>query len=48
MRQLEEKEIKELIETALAQRNFSYAPYSQFRVGAALLAKNNRNHLNSS
>ena len=42
MRQLEEKEIKELIETALAQRNFSYAPYSQFRVGAALLAKNNQ------
>lgn len=35
-----ESEIKELIETALEQRKFSYVPYSGFRVGAALLAKN--------
>lgn len=39
MRKLEEKEIKDLIKTAMAQRKFSYAPYSQFRVGAALLTK---------
>ncbi len=33
-------QIEELIETALKQREFSYVPYSGFRVGAALLAKN--------
>lgn len=32
--------IEELIEAALAQRAFSYVPYSGFKVGAALLAKN--------
>ena len=42
MKVLEEKEIKDLITTALAQRKFSYVPYSGFRVGAALLARNNR------
>lgn len=35
-----ESKIKELIDTALEQRKFSYVPYSGFRVGAALLAKN--------
>nr|WP_317448267.1 cytidine deaminase [uncultured Sellimonas sp.] len=29
-----------LIETAIAQLAFSYTPYSHFKVGAALLAKN--------
>lgn len=29
-----------MIDTALAQLDFSYAPYSGFNVGAALLAKN--------
>jgi cytidine deaminase len=37
---MEEKEIKELIKRALDMRNFSYVPYSHFRVGAAILAKN--------
>lgn len=37
---MEKKIIEELIETALAQRNFSYTPYSNYKVGAALLAKN--------
>ncbi|MGN0307214.1 MAG: cytidine deaminase [Lachnospiraceae bacterium] len=32
--------LEKLIETALAQRAFSYVPYSGFKVGAALLAKN--------
>lgn len=32
--------IEKLIETAIGQLQFSYAPYSQFKVGAALLAKN--------
>jgi len=40
MKKLNENEIQQLIETAIAQRAFSYAPYSGFKVGAALLAKN--------
>lgn len=31
---------EKLIETAIAQLAFSYTPYSHFKVGAALLAKN--------
>ena len=34
--------IPELIEKALDMRNYSYAPYSKFRVGAALLSKDGR------
>lgn len=37
---LKEAEIYQLIDTALAQRKFSYVPYSGFRVGAALFAQN--------
>ena len=37
-----ETKIQELIETAAAQLAFSYTPYSHFKVGAALLAKNGR------
>lgn len=37
-----ETKIQELIETAAAQLAFSYIPYSHFKVGAALLAKNGR------
>ena len=33
-------QIQRLIETAAAQLAYSYVPYSGFRVGAALLAKN--------
>ncbi|WP_029233605.1 cytidine deaminase [Butyrivibrio sp. VCB2006] len=32
------EEMKSLIAKALDMRNFSYAPYSQYKVGAALLA----------
>ena len=32
--------IEELIDLAIKQLEFSYAPYSHFKVGAALLAKN--------
>ena len=35
-----ETQILELIETAVSQLSFSYTPYSHFKVGAALLAKN--------
>ncbi len=34
------KQIQTLIETAMEQLVFSYTPYSHFKVGAALLAKN--------
>lgn len=37
---MEKTDIKRLIETAIAQLEYSYAPYSHFHVGAALLAKN--------
>lgn len=34
----DKKLVRELIEIAAAQRQYSYAPYSGYRVGAALLA----------
>lgn len=34
------QQIQTLIETSIAQLAFSYTPYSHFKVGAALLAKN--------
>ena len=34
--------IAELIEKAIDMRNYSYAPYSKFRVGAALLTKDGK------
>ena len=37
---LERKQIKDLIKTAIQMTKMSYAPYSHFQVGAALLAKN--------
>ena len=40
---MDKKTIEKLIDTALAQLDFSYAPYSGFNVGAALLAKNLEN-----
>ena len=40
MANLNEAKIKELIETAIGMRAYSYSPYSHFQVGAALLAKN--------
>ena len=36
---MEKKQIQVLIEMALAQLPFAYTPYSGFKVGAALLAK---------
>ena len=37
---MDKKQIEELIDLAIRQMAFSYVPYSHFRVGAALLAKN--------
>lgn len=39
---METGQIKNLIQTAIRQLDFSYTPYSQFKVGAALLAENGR------
>ena len=39
-KEIRESRKKELVEKALAARKFAYVPYSKFRVGAALLAKN--------
>lgn len=39
MEALKQDVIEKLIETALAQRAFSYTSYSGFKVGAALMAK---------
>lgn len=36
---MDEKLIKQLVSVAIEQLNFSYAPYSGFKVGAALLTK---------
>ena len=35
-----QKQIKEMIDLAIRQMDYSYAPYSHFHVGAVLLAKN--------
>ena len=40
MKKLEQGQIKELIREAIRILDHSYAPYSHFHVGAALLAKN--------
>ena len=40
MKELDEKQINELIDTAIGMMDYSYVPYSHFHVGAALLAKN--------
>lgn len=40
MKKLEEDMVKDLIRTAIWQLKRSYTPYSGFKVGAALLAKN--------
>ncbi len=37
---MEKALVEKLIDTAIAQLEFSYTPYSNFKVGAALLAKN--------
>ena len=39
---LDQKTIEKLIETAVEMTKRSYAPYSNFKVGAALLAKDGR------
>ena len=37
---MEKEMINQLIDTAIYQLKYSYTPYSNFKVGAALLAKN--------
>lgn len=39
---MEKKVIEEMIEQAIEQLKFSYTPYSDFKVGAALLGKNGK------
>ncbi len=40
MTELKKEKIEELIDKAISMLDYSYAPYSSFNVGAALLAKN--------
>lgn len=40
MKKLEKNQIEALIDQAIGMMDYSYAPYSHFHVGAALLAKN--------
>ena len=42
MKPLSEETIDQLVRAASAARAFAYAPYSQFRVGAALLSPDGR------
>lgn len=37
---MDERTIKKMIQTAMEQIRFSYAPYSNFKVGASLLSEN--------
>lgn len=39
---MEKDMINQLIDTAISQLKYSYTPYSNFKVGAALLGKNGR------
>ena len=39
---MDKKQIEEMIDLAIRQLEYSYAPYSHFHVGAALLAKNGK------
>lgn len=39
---MDTKQIQEMIDLAIEQLSFSYAPYSGFKVGASLLTKSNR------
>ena len=41
-RKLSQQQIQELIDLAFEAREYAYAPYSNFYVGAALLAKNGK------
>ena len=40
MKKMEKNQIEALIDQAIGMMDYSYAPYSHFHVGAALLAKN--------
>ena len=42
MSKLNESQIRELITTAIGMRAFAYTPYSNFKVGAALLSKSGK------
>lgn len=44
MEKLNELQIQELIKTAIDMRAFSYVPYSNYRVGAALLTTEGKIH----
>ena len=45
---MEKKQIQEMIDLAIRQMDYSYAPYSHFHVGSAVLSEDNSGRISVS